>query len=427
MDTISGIDHLLERILSHLCGSDLVNSQLVCQRWYSISRRVLSRRSSCVFYLSDLTECSNKPFVSPSTTDDDGREFSGILWDNDRCESLRLKPSPDFGDKVEHFLTSQVMCAPLCSIAFGHLQAGFAPDCSPAVVIRGRGVIFQPRIDREEMEINSNSVISPRTMASLVLSKYYSDYRVQITDWEDPKSIEPVIGTKSETVKTILVFLKDHRHLMNNERFLDFLTKVGPLKGNILITGPVESIFYRRHPSRSKDYLESGLLSLAFGGEGIKTAKCSFVPTDQEQIQGEIISFKKSLDFDPNSSDADQQTFGFIFDHICSHPVYLYIKSIQAIFPKVTFFGSTFTAFPLVDIFPCGCDSLPELRTTNSDDLYEDLYEDYDYLESIVPLTKVEKLESDILSRIDSTMADGILVYRGVSIILIHLSKVTHR
>lgn len=307
------------------------------------------------------------------------------MWDNNRCESLRLKPSPDFGDKVGHFLTSQIMCAPLCSIAFGHLQTGFAPDDSPAVMIRGRGVIFQHRIDREEMEINCNSVISPRTMASLVLSRYYSDYRVQITDWEDPSSVEPMIGTKKETAKTILVFLKDYRHLMNNERFLDFLTKVEPLKGNILITGPVESIFYRTHPSHSKDYLESGLLSLSFGGEGIKTAKCSFVPTDQEQIQGEIINFKKSLDFDPNSSDADQQTFGFIFDHICSHPVYLYIKSIQAIFPKVTFFGSTFTAFPLVDILSGGCEPCSDFRTRNSDDLFEDPYEDYDYLESIVP------------------------------------------
>lgn len=87
MEIINGIDHLLERILSHLCGSDLVNSQLVCQRWCSVGRRVLSRRSSSVFYLSDLTECSNKPFVSPSTTDDE-REFLVRFDDSEEFLSL---------------------------------------------------------------------------------------------------------------------------------------------------------------------------------------------------------------------------------------------------------------------------------------------------------------------------------------------------
>lgn len=69
MDTVFAVDHILELIFNNLSGRDLLNCQLVSCEWFIVARKVLSRRRSSYFYLSD----SNILQINPKTVKGDAK------------------------------------------------------------------------------------------------------------------------------------------------------------------------------------------------------------------------------------------------------------------------------------------------------------------------------------------------------------------
>lgn len=281
------------------------------------------------------------------------------------------------------------------------------PDNYGTIVVRGQGVIIYPFLENRIWQIPLYTTRSPLETGGWLLSKYFSDFQIDLTDWNSSDFQEPIIDHPEYPIQGILVFVKDFLKIVD-VRFVDFIEKVQRLRKNVLICYPVDGISYRRHGKTF--FNETNALSIAFCGHKINTARLTFIPSESEQISEELIKFKNSLEFNPDVRDQHMYTIGLIFDHVGCMPTYAYIDKINSTFSQVIFTGLTMSPMALHD-----------------SPSYSSAFTFWDLKNNqIARQSRIKKImESGIGAFIRSSSSRGEfpLLYRGVSLFLVNFSR----
>lgn len=312
-------------------------------------------------------------------------------------------------ESLHDFLASETRCHTETSIIFsralGEILEPITPDTYGTVVIRGQGAVIYPFLENRLWQIPLYTTCSPLETGGWLLSKQFTQFKIILTDWNSSDFTEPVIDDPDCPLQGIFVFVKDFNKIVD-VKFIDFIERLQTMDRSVLICYPVDGISYRQR--ESPFFHETNSLSVAFCGQNIETSRLTFRPTETDQIHTELSNFKRLLKFNPDISNRNEYTIGFIFDHVGCMPTYAYIDTIYKTFPKVTFTGLTMSAMGLND-----CPGYSSAFT------FWDLKNN-----QIVKKSRVKKVvESGIGGFQQSSRGEFPLLYRGVSIFLIHFTK----